>query len=333
MNNVERFRRVLRFEPVDRLPCIEWAPWWDQTIARWKGEGLPPAMPEGREGMVPTQEFFGLDPHYQVRIPMTGSAYPRQAYGEGPVSDMASYEAVRPHLYPDIDWDTMVPAWVRERHAAGELAVWFTLDGFFWFPRVLFGIERHFYAFHDYPEVMKQINADVVVYARKVLAEITQIITPEFMTFAEDMSYNHGPMLSRRAFREYLAPYYEEIIPEIKAKGILPVVDSDGNIETCVEWFTDVGVEGMLPFERQSGVDLRRIRDRAPRLSLIGGFDKMTMDKDFGEMRAEWDRLLPVMRDGGFIPSCDHQTPPGVSINQYRDYLALMREYCARACI
>jgi len=37
------------------------------------------------------------------------------------------------------------------------------------------------------------------------------------------------------------------------------------------------------------------------------------------------------MRLGGFIPSVDHQTPPGVSLEQYRDYLALMWEYTERA--
>ncbi|MGW8258332.1 MAG: hypothetical protein ACWGMZ_12670, partial [Thermoguttaceae bacterium] len=30
---------------------------------------------------------------------------------------------------------------------------------------------------------------------------------------------------------------------------------------------------------------------------------------------------------GGFIPSVDHQTPPGVSIDQYRIYLRLLRDY------
>jgi len=37
------------------------------------------------------------------------------------------------------------------------------------------------------------------------------------------------------------------------------------------------------------------------------------------------------MREGGFIPSVDHQTPPGVSLAEYRIYLALLREYGARA--
>ena len=41
MTNVERVRAILSFQPFDRLPVVEWAPWWDQTIARWRGEGLP----------------------------------------------------------------------------------------------------------------------------------------------------------------------------------------------------------------------------------------------------------------------------------------------------
>ena len=31
----ERFRRFVKGEKVDRLPILEWAPWWDQTIRRW----------------------------------------------------------------------------------------------------------------------------------------------------------------------------------------------------------------------------------------------------------------------------------------------------------
>ncbi len=90
-------------------------------------------------------------------------------------------------------------------------------------------------------------------------------------------------------------------------------------------------VEGMLPLERQSGVDIARVRQAHPGLRMIGGFDKMTMTRGVDAMRAEWERLLPVMRQGGFIPGVDHQTPPGISLAQYRDYLALLWEYTERA--
>ena len=48
-------------------------------------------------------------------------------------------------------------------------------------------------------------------------------------------------------------------------------------------------------------------------------------------MRSEFERLLPVMRGGGFIPSVDHQTPPEVSLAQYRSYVELLKEYAQKA--
>ena len=142
---------------------------------------------------------------------------------------------------------------------------------------------------------------------------MASIIEPEFMTFGEDMSYNNGPMLSKATFDEFMAPYYRELMPLLTAHNIVPIVDSDGNIEACIPWFTDCGVQGMLPFERQSGSTWRASARSSPRLRMIGAFDKMTMTHGKEAMRAEWERLLPVMEQGGFIPSVDHQTPPGVS--------------------
>lgn len=46
----------------------------------------------------------------------------------------------------------------------GDYAFWYSLDGFFWFPRTLFGIENHFFAFYDYPELMTRINEDLCAY-------------------------------------------------------------------------------------------------------------------------------------------------------------------------
>jgi hypothetical protein len=53
----------------------------------------------------------------------------------------------------------------------------------------------------------------------------------------------------------------------------------------------------------------------------------MTMNRGEAAMRAEFERLVPLMKTGGFIPSVDHQTPPGVSLEEYRVYLRLLNEY------
>lgn len=60
---------------------------------------------------------------------------------------------------------------------------------------------------------------------------------------------------------------------------------------------------------------------------MMGAYDKMVMP--FGEeaMRAEFERIMPVMSSGGYIMSVDHQTPPGVSLENYTLYFKLYNEY------
>ena len=48
----ERFRKYLAGEPVDRCPCIEWAPWWKLTVERWKDEGLPENLNTSKSRML-----------------------------------------------------------------------------------------------------------------------------------------------------------------------------------------------------------------------------------------------------------------------------------------
>jgi uroporphyrinogen-III decarboxylase len=151
------------------------------------------------------------------------------------------------------------------------------------------------------------------------------------MTFAEDMSYNNGPMLSAELFDEFLRPYYDKVVPVLRERGILPIVDSDGDVSTPAHWFETAGLQGVLPLERQAGVDIAGLRAEHPEMCFIGHFDKMTMSRGEQAMRAEFERLLPTAAGGGFLISCDHQTPPGVSYDDYQTYLALFREYAAKA--
>ena len=66
---------------------------------------------------------------------------------------------------------------------------------------------------------------------------------------------------------------------------------------------------------------------------MMDGYDKMVMSKGEEKMRMEFERILPVMKSGGYIPSVDHQTPPEVSLDNYRIYLKLFEEYAQRAVI
>jgi len=102
MTNRERFERVMNFQPVDRLPVMEWAPYWDQTLERWYAEGLPRELKENVE----IHEFFGLDPIYRYRTAPRASSCPGPArHGAGLVEDRDGYLAIKRHLYPEMPFD------------------------------------------------------------------------------------------------------------------------------------------------------------------------------------------------------------------------------------
>jgi uroporphyrinogen-III decarboxylase len=62
---------------------------------------------------------------------------------------------------------------------------------------------------------------------------------------------------------------------------------------------------------------------------MVGHFNKLVMHRGESAMRAEFERIMPLARGGGFIPSVDHQTPPEVPLADYRVFLRLLEEYTA----
>jgi uroporphyrinogen-III decarboxylase len=171
------------------------------------------------------------------------------------------------------------------------------------------------------------MNQDLLDFNLAILERIERIGRPTFMTIAEDMSYNNGPMISRGLMDEFLTPYYKKLLARAKEMEMLTIVDTDGDVTLLVPWLLDNGIEGALPLERQAGVDGLSMRARFPNLRMVGHYNKMVMPHGEEAMRAEFERLLPLMKSGGFIPSVDHQTPPGVSLENYRIYLRLQHEY------
>jgi hypothetical protein len=299
--------------------------WWDKTIQRWHGEGLPRELKFSQ--VFEIAQYFGLDPYQQFWFSTTQATIEAtQHHTEGVVSNMDDYLRILPKLYPNHSQsiDGMRP-WAA-RQARGEAVVWITLEGFFWFPRTLMDIEKLSYAFYDQPELVHRINQDLLDFNLRLLDQIAHACVPTFMTIAEDMSYNKGPMISQQMFEDFMAPYYLKLLARAKELKLLTIVDTDGDVTKLVPWLQAVGVEGVLPLERQASVDGNLLRKLYPKLRMVGHYNKLVMHKGEAAIRAEFERLAPLIKSGGFIPSVDHQTPPGVSLEQYRLFVRILKE-------
>jgi hypothetical protein len=102
MTTRERFANIMRFQPVDRLPRMEWATWWDKTITRWESEGLAvpphPYLPKNEA----LQQHLGLDLHLQVWIGFFTPQTPRApGHGLPIIANNDDYTRILPTLYPE----------------------------------------------------------------------------------------------------------------------------------------------------------------------------------------------------------------------------------------
>ena len=124
-----------------------------------------------------------------------------------------------------------------------------------------------------------------------------------------------------------MLPCFKGLIDFLKIKGVKHfIVDTDGNVNKLIPLFLEVGITGMLPFERQAGNDLLKIRKKYPKLQIMGGFNKNVLANSRKEIDNELNIVKEMVKLGGYIPYCDHLVPPNVSWENYKYYRKRLKE-------
>ncbi|MFC1582690.1 uroporphyrinogen decarboxylase family protein [Planctomycetota bacterium] len=253
-------------------------------------------------------------------------------YLDHPVKDMQTWkENVKWRL--DIEapgrFDTLDERMATAREQAGKgLMICQGLIGGYMYLRSLIGPEALFYAFYDIPEVIHDCMQTWLELADDVIGRHQQHVTLDKIYFAEDICYNHGPLISIDMMKEFLFPYYQQVITNVldrqidKERHLYRAVDTDGYGVPVIDAYREaIGMDVMEPFEVASNNDVVEIGRQWPELVMSGGIDKRVLATTPEKIDAMVERILPVMRKrGGYIPTCDHGVPEEVSLENYRHY-------------
>jgi uroporphyrinogen-III decarboxylase len=151
---------------------------------------------------------------------------------------------------------------------------------------------------------------------------------------AEDICYNHGLLISPDMMREFLLPYYQQLIANIKSRNldrsrrVYIQVDTDGFCDPVIPIYRAAhGLDMMSPFEVASGCDVVRTAREYPDLIMLGGLDKRVLAKTKADIDAMVERIVPAMRErGGYIPTIDHGTPEETPYENYLHFRQRMLE-------
>jgi uroporphyrinogen decarboxylase len=253
-------------------------------------------------------------------------------YVAHPVTDRASWEEqIRWRMDPATPerYATLEPRMASAIAAAVEgQMIRQNLTGAYMYLRSLFGPLELLYAFYDMPDVIHACMEGWLALADGVIARHQQYVTLDMLHFGEDICYNHGLLCSPEAVREFLVPYYQQLIANVRHRQLDPArhlyidVDTDGDCRPAIPLYREtIGMEVMCPFEVASGCDVLEIGRDFPWLVLSGGMDKRVMAEGPAAIDRMVERIIPAMRArGGYIPTCDHGVPEEVSLDNYLHY-------------
>lgn len=259
-------------------------------------------------------------------------------YMEHPVKDMASWlEACKWRLRPNTpERCANLEASMRAaRQAAGEgQVICQQVVGGYMYLRSLMGPLELMYLLYDAPELIHDCMRAWFDLADAVTARHQQDVSLDELFIAEDICYNHGLLISGDMVREFLLPYYGQLLDNIRRRNldrsrkVYFQVDTDGWCDPAIGVYGELGLDYMSPFEAASGCDVVRAGREHPELLISGGFDKRILAAGPAAIDAEIDRILPAMRRrGGYIPTCDHGVPEEVSFENYLHFRRRMLEF------
>jgi uroporphyrinogen decarboxylase len=142
------------------------------------------------------------------------------------------------------------------------------------------------------------------------------------------MAYKAKAMISPAMTRRWCMPCWNDWVGKSSRAGVpLFGVDSDGYIGELIPLWIESGVNVCDPMEVAAHNDLNEYRRlHGDKMAYQGGVDKRCMAKGGQTIRDEMKRLEPVIRSGGYIPSCDHGVPSDVSWPNFVEYGRLLAE-------
>lgn len=354
MNSRERFLATMNYQERDRCPWGEMG-FWPETLARWHKEGWPDD--------VYLNQFFGFDRlRERVRVSMEFiPAFEREVLEENetyqivrrntgivvkefkgelsfhmpqwldfPLKTRADWEEnIKPRLNPDSAtrypeyWDEKVRMW-KER----DYPLTLRIGSIFGWLRNWMGLEGISLALYDDPAWVQEMMDYLADFCCTCGERALKDVDLDYILLWEDMAYKAGPLISPRMFRRFMLKPYKKLTSFIRDHGVdLIFVDSDGDSELLLPLWIEGGVNGFYPIERAAGMDAIQLRARFGReLRLMGGIDKRAMIAGSEAIDAELAHVAPLLKQGGFIPWCDHHVPPDVSLENYLYYVKRMKK-------
>ena len=357
----ERFRKIMSFEPVDRIPIWDLEGITEGAVRQWCTEGFPAGM------HAPT--YFGFDPVERVPIDTSPipSFFPRVVEEDeefittidpfGFTVKTLKKRAVPPTVYYYVrgsvetreDWERMkerydpsdirrLPKyWGKEvlqhyqdvEHPVILQIVWGPGRG----PKngYTLGLEQFLAVLKDDPDFVHDIFSFWSGFLLELLKELFEKGSVDLVWFSEDgLAYKNSTLVSPEMYREFWQPHLKPVIEFIRAHGTDVVgFYTSGNIAPLIPAFLETGFNTFGPLEVAADMDALKLREEYGKdILLMGNIGRAALMDGPEAVEREFNRKVPqLMESGGYLPAVDDMILPDISFAAYQRYIDLVKGF------
>jgi len=350
MNSLERFQATTHYGERDSLWHWEMGP-YEETVKRWRREGLPADSDWRYYGGYDRTETVsvnvGLCPAFEretiqqsedceiyrdrdgvIKKRLRDRPPPAMPqYLEYPLKGRRDWPEFRKRLDPDSParfpphWDS-----IKKQYQNRDFALAIRCGSSFGWLRNWMGVEGIALALYDDPAFLEMAAEEMTDCVLGVLEKALDGVRYDYARLWEDMAYKTASLISPEHYRRLFLPQYGKITERLHGAGIdVLALDSDGNVEELIPCWLEVGINFIYPMEVAAGMDVVALRRRFGKdLLMGGGMDKRVLASDKSAIKRMVQERVPLMKEGGYVPGCDHAMPPDISWENYLYYRRLL---------
>ncbi len=316
----QRFIGTLLATGADRFPFFDLEP-SEETIARWRTEGMPPDRTFA--------ECFDLEEHVPAGLGLRSN--PRYV---GPPEALDDPERFARHYDPD-DPARYEEGFVEKcaRASAEGSVVYVDAWGGGVLQMVGVGdwesLEAAMCAFCTKPAMIERLLGNVADHYCACLEKVLSQVRVDYATLYEPIASPAGPVISPAMFERYALPGYCKVLDLLERRGVgLRILcTTGGDLSALFPPLIDAGINGLWISNIQSaGMDYPTLRRTyGPEVALIGGIDSQSLKMGEAAVRRAIDDVVPdLLESGRYLPCLDDRPREDVSFSRYRSYRRIL---------
>jgi uroporphyrinogen decarboxylase len=360
LTSKERFDRILKHQPVDRVGLFE--VYWKETALQWVAQGhfAPPEAVSDHFGLDVRRTggeitpgnyrivdlMANLDAGEQVveeteslklvrdgngallRWIKNGSGAPEHV--DFAVKDRRGWEEhIRPYLLDERSYERRINFThyreLRTKCARDQRFMTCGVVGPFDQMSPMCGHENLLMGMALDPEwvrTMADLYATVAVHLLEILFEREGL--PDGLWVWDDLGFKNRPFMSPAMYRALVCPAHKKIFDFAHSRGLPVVLHCDGYVEALIPSLIEAGITCLQPLEAKAGMDLLKLKQRfGDRIALIGGMDERVLETNNRQaVEAELVAKLPgAMAGSGYVLQVDHSVSPLVEYETYKYFV------------